>query len=121
MAEAVFEGWAIVELFGHRRLAGHVSEASLAGGKFVRLDVPGKDGATAATQFYNPSAIYALTPTSEETARRVAAMAQPAPVQQWELPQLPARPIADDDRNGEGDATERDLDDDLDEPEASAL
>jgi hypothetical protein len=86
MAEA-FEGWVILELMGHRRLGGYVSEASIGGATCIRIDVPGDNG-TQATQFYAPSALYCLTPTTEETARRVAKMSQPEPVKAWELPQL---------------------------------
>lgn len=96
---SVFEGHAILELMGHRRLAGHVSEVEIAGGKFLRLDVPSQTPGEppVATQFYSPGAIYCITPTSEETARAVAKGAQPAPVQRWELPQLAqARDIEDD-------------------------
>ena len=38
--EKTFEGWAIVELMGHRRLAGYVTETELAGAPMLRLDVP---------------------------------------------------------------------------------
>ena len=81
----VFSGWSILELMGHRRLAGFVSEQEIAGAAFLRIDVPGDNGFTA-TQFYAPSAVYCITPTTEEIARRVAQRAQPAPVQRWELP-----------------------------------
>jgi hypothetical protein len=37
---AEYEGWAIVELMGHRRLAGWVQEVELAGAPMLRLDVP---------------------------------------------------------------------------------
>lgn len=77
-----FAEWAIVELMGHRRLAGYLSAVEIAGKGFLRLDIPGEP---AATQLYNPAAVYAITPTSELTARRVAALSQPAPVQRWEL------------------------------------
>lgn len=39
-AEKTFEGWAILELMGHRRLAGWVEEVQLAGHGMIRLDVP---------------------------------------------------------------------------------
>lgn len=106
-----FEGWAIVELMGHRRLAGYVREVEIAGAGMLRLDVPGeKEGETVATRFYSPSALYCLTPTTEETARAVARGANPAPVQRWELPapakegdspraaELDDEPAADDGR-----------------------
>ncbi|MGE5801580.1 MAG: hypothetical protein ACM358_04945 [Gemmatimonadota bacterium] len=62
-----FEGWAIVELMGHRKLAGHVSEVTIAGAAMLRLDVPSEPPVT---QFYGGAAIYCITPTSEELARR---------------------------------------------------
>lgn len=86
-----FEGWAILELMGHRRLGGYVSEATVAGAGFLRIDVPGDDGGAdpdsmVATQFYSPSSVYCLTPVTEEMARAVAARNRPQPVQRWELP-----------------------------------
>lgn len=81
----LFEGWAVLELMGHRRLAGYVSEQEIAGKGFLRLDVPDGD-TTAATQFYSPASVYCLTPTTEDIARSVAKRNQPTPVQRWELP-----------------------------------
>jgi hypothetical protein len=81
-----YEGWAIVELMGHRRLAGIVSQAEQYGVAMLRLDVPEVDGGQAATQFYGGSSIYCVTPTTEEAARLVARRNVPAPVQTWELP-----------------------------------
>lgn len=80
-----FEGWVILELMGHRRLGGYLTEQEMAGGKFLRIDVP-TGGGEEATQFYSPSAVYCITPTSVETARAVALRNRPAPVAQWELP-----------------------------------
>lgn len=120
-----FEGWAILELMGHRRLAGYVRETELAGTGMLRLDVPTHAVAVCtcgstdpdsishvdhqhdcmlfqdenaappdaqATQFYSPSSVYCLTPTTETVARALAAKSRPAPVQRWELP--PAPPVA---------------------------
>ncbi|MEN6333516.1 MAG: acetyltransferase [Phycisphaerales bacterium] len=98
----VFEGWAIVELFGHRKLAGYCKQQDMFGGSFLRLDVPAAEGAgfgpnnMAATQFYGASAIYCITPTTEAIARNVAPGRQPAPVTPWELPALPACSDAQD-------------------------
>jgi hypothetical protein len=89
-----FEGWSILELMGHRRLAGYVTETEIAGAGMLRLDVPGENGhgprGTVATQFYSPASIYCLTPTTEEVARALAQRNQPQPVQRWELPPAPA-------------------------------
>lgn len=90
MDKSPFEGWAILELMGHRRLAGLVREQEIAGKGFLRIDVP-EGESWAASQFYSPDAVYCLTPTTEEIARAIAAHARPEPAHRWELP-APARP-----------------------------
>lgn len=85
-SEKPYEGWAIVELMGHRRLAGLVSQAEQFGVAMLRVDVPGENGEVSATQFYGGSSIYCLTPTTEEIARAVALRNRPEPVARWELP-----------------------------------
>lgn len=64
------ETWAVVELFGHQKIAGKVTEQMIAGGAFLRVDVPAVDGAQEFTRFYGANAIYAITPTTEEIACR---------------------------------------------------
>lgn len=81
--DQIFAEWVILELMGHRRLAGFLTEQEVAGKGFLRLDIPGQPPAT---QLYNPTAVYAITPTTEDIARAVAMTSQPAPVQRWELP-----------------------------------
>lgn len=90
-AEEVFEGWAVVELMGHRRLAGFISEQQIAGAAFLRLDVHGTE-AEIVTQFYAPNAVYCITPTTEELARKLGDKARPQPVSRYELE--PARAYA---------------------------
>ena len=82
-----FAGWAILELLGHRRLGGYVTEQTLAGHGVLRLGVPAINGHTETTQFYAPSALYCLTPTTEELARAVAELTRPQPVHRYELPE----------------------------------
>lgn len=79
-----FEAWALVELMGHRKLAGWVTEETRFGAAMLRIDVPGHEG-VASTQLYGPSALYCVTPISENTARRYALKSQPEPIQAWEL------------------------------------
>ena len=82
-----FEGWAILELFGHRRLAGYVRPEEQYGQAMLRIDVhPGEATEAVATQWYGGASIYCLTPTTEAIARAVAKGNRPAPVQRWELP-----------------------------------
>jgi hypothetical protein len=79
-----FEGWAILELFGHRKLGGRLSQVEIAGQGFIRIDVPDVE-ADQATQFYAPSAVYGITPCTEATARAIAAYQRPQPVTVWEV------------------------------------
>jgi hypothetical protein len=86
-----FEGWAIVELMGHRRLAGHVTEEEHFGTAMLRLDVHGLDAAApVVTQLYGGSSVYCLTPTTEDIARKLGERLRPAPVSRYELE--PPRP-----------------------------
>lgn len=83
-----FKQWAIVELMGHVRIAGLVTEEERFGAKLGRVDIP--NGESFTTQYFNGSSLYRLTPTTEEIARAVATNAQPEPVHRWELPKLSA-------------------------------
>lgn len=81
-----FEGYAVLELMGHRRLAGWVTEQEIAGAGMLRIDVYDGDAEEAAvTQFYSPFSLYALTPCSEKIARSVGARTRPAPVSRYEM------------------------------------
>lgn len=90
-----FEQWAILELMGHVKLAGRVTEEEHFGAKLGRIDIPNGEGFT--TQYFSGGSIYRLTPTTEEIARGVAQRNQPEPVHRWELPApkayaVPGRP-----------------------------
>lgn len=65
-------GWAIVELFGHRRLAGRVSEETIAGEQLLRVEVPRPDG-TVSVHRHGGKAIYGLHEVTEAAARAAAA------------------------------------------------
>ena len=82
MESKAFEEWAIIELMGHRKLAGTVSEHSIGGASFIRVDIP-----DSTTQFYNPSAVYCITPTTEDLVKEVAEIYKPEPITRWEMPE----------------------------------
>ena len=84
-----WEGWAILELMGHRRLAGYLSEQTIGGSSFLRLDIPGEEGKPAVTQFYSGGSVYCITPCDEETAKAVAAsLTERGPISRYELREL---------------------------------
>lgn len=66
--EITFEGYAVIELMGHRQRAGYIKDVELFGGKLLRIDIPVEPDKTV-TEFYGCSAIYALRPCTEEIAR----------------------------------------------------
>jgi len=68
MSEEAFEGWAILELMGHRQRPGYVKEVEMAGGKMIRVDIPVKEGEHV-TEYYGCAAIYAMRPCTEELVR----------------------------------------------------
>lgn len=96
-----FAGWVILELLGHRRLAGWMQEVQIAGAGFLRIDVPADTPDGTMTQMYPPGSVYAITPTTEEIARQVAKGCQPEPVHPWTLRALTAPP--DDSEEYDGD------------------
>lgn len=112
--EEVSGFWGVVELMGHTRLAGFVTEEEKFGTKLGRIDIPrSDDGSEATTVYFGGSSIYRITPTTEPVARSIARTNQPRVVQPWELPQLQsAASVANDDaamrRIGDDLASERD-------------
>ncbi len=97
----IYDGWAILELMGHVRLAGRVTEESHFGVALGRIDIPTSDGYT--TQYFGGSSIYRLTPTTEAIARSVALHNQIAPVRTWELPKPQQIEVDPADEDAEGD------------------
>jgi len=93
--EQSFKAWCIVELFGHVTLAGYVSEQAIGGASFIRLDVPAVDGQAEFTKLLGPSAIYSITPTSEDVARSAIEHIRARPVNVYYLPE-PKAPVVDD-------------------------
>lgn len=98
-----FEGWAIVEIMGHNTIAGYVSEVAMFGGAFMRVDVPAHEGQEAYTKFYGCSAIYGVTPTTQEIATKAAARLRVRPVSEWLVPTPTNRQLVDSYADSEDD------------------
>ena len=114
-----YEGWAIVEIFGHQKYAGRISTETIGAACMLRVDVPelpprqeevtgrysyhpetgtqlpkGTIISYAAvqgyTKFFGVAAIYAITPTTEEAALEAIEGLQPRPVLLVKLPKQAA-------------------------------
>lgn len=76
--------WAIVELMGHVRMGGRVSEEERFGTKMGRIDIPRGEGFY--TQYFGGQSVYRITIVEEAAARGVAAAMSLEPVHTWEMP-----------------------------------
>ena len=83
MENKTFDQWAIVEIMGHQRYAGRVTEQSVGGCNFVRVDVPGVKDMQPFTKLFGQSSIYCITPVDEETARAAVGQFRQQPLDEW--------------------------------------
>jgi hypothetical protein len=81
-----FESWAILEVMGHQKFAGLVTEETIAGTAFIRIDIPAADGKPKFTKLFGGSTIYCLTPVTEDVARAFAAKLRTEPITKWDIP-----------------------------------
>jgi len=83
-----FDLWCIVELFGHVKIAGRCTEQNIAGTNMLRVDVPETKIQPAFTRFFGASAIYAINPVDEATARYTAEKLEKKPIDSWDISEL---------------------------------
>jgi hypothetical protein len=92
------KGWCVLELMGHRKLAGYVSDDD----GLLRIDVYDQDPELepeeaaerdfqrvkpVATQWYGRQAIYCITATTKDLCVRYAKGLRIEPIGRWELPE----------------------------------
>lgn len=80
-----FDIYALVELFGHSRIAGRVTERNFGGSTFLQVDVPETKKNPSFSRFLNPSAVYAINPVDEVTMKNLAESIQSQPIQSWDI------------------------------------
>lgn len=78
-----FAAWAVVELMGRQQIAGYVTEQQIAGTPMLRVDVPETASSQPFTKFLGASAIYGITPVTEEIATSQAQYLDVRPFQTW--------------------------------------
>lgn len=83
--ENKFELFAIVELFGHQKMAGKVTEHTIGSATFIRIDVPETKRSPTFTRFINPASVYAIKPVTEEVAKESASRIASAPIELWDI------------------------------------
>lgn len=84
MTPEKFEVHAIIELFGHNKIAGKVTEQTLGGSTMIRIDVPDTKLSPAFTRLLHINAVYAINPVTEEVATQYAENLKVMPIQSWD-------------------------------------
>lgn len=128
-----FEGWAVIEMFGHQKIAGFVTTESYGQAALFRVDVPElperetvtRRGEYSSTQYLpagskvkrpaeppyskliGPGAVYAINPCTEETVRQYIEANRKLPLIPLEIATEIRRLVAPD-----GDDASDDYDDD---------
>ncbi|MDJ1500495.1 hypothetical protein [Xanthocytophaga agilis] len=87
------ETWGVLELMGHGKIAGMISTMVIGGATLIKVDVPETETIPAFTRMFNPSAMYALNPTTEVYARRVAESLKSTPIIPYDVEQQVRRTV----------------------------
>jgi hypothetical protein len=87
------KSWALVELFGHQRIVGYLTEQSFGTGVLFRVDVPdltkgGEVVRAGFTRYFGLSSIYSITPIDEQAVRKLLPIVEgsPAVVRPYSFP-----------------------------------
>lgn len=88
-----FRSWGLLELMGRTRIAGELSEQTIGGCAFIRVDVPEVGAIAAHTRYFTAQAIYGMTPLAEVTARKMAKYLESRPVSAYEVRDTPTAPL----------------------------
>nr|WP_320022063.1 hypothetical protein [uncultured Draconibacterium sp.] len=92
--ESKFELTGVVELFGHQKIAGTISEHGIGSSTFVRIDVPETKSQPKFTRFVNPSAVYAINPTDKETMLYMVENIAAKPIDSWDIQEMHQKILA---------------------------
>lgn len=82
-----FAHWAVLEIMGHQRFAGYVSEVAIGGSSMLRIDVPAVGALPAFTRYFGAASVYSISPVTEELARNIAQQLEQQPVTVYDLPE----------------------------------
>lgn len=80
--------WMLVELLGHNKIAGFVTEEQKFGQVLLRIEIPTcfEDGlVTYTTQFYGTHALYCATPINKNDAILLSKELRPTPFSKFDL------------------------------------
>ena len=88
----VFKAWMVLEIMGHRKVAGLVTEEERFGAVMCRVDIP-NNAREYTTQYYHASSVFCATPINETDARKLARHWRPEPFGKYDLQREEETPI----------------------------
>jgi hypothetical protein len=89
-AQQVEELWGLVELMGHQKIAGRLSEVTMYGAAWLRVDVPDRAGQPGFSQLYGSGAVYRITFATKDVALQAVEQIQAKPpIRLWGAEQIP--------------------------------
>lgn len=80
-----FDQYCLVEMMGRQRIAGRVTEKTIAGAGFLQVDVPETKTNPAFTRLIAPGSLYAINLVTEEVARMYAENLNVKPIESWDI------------------------------------
>lgn len=108
MGDNKFELTAIVELFGHTRMAGTVTEQTIGSASFIRIDVPETEQQPKFTRIVNPSAVYAINPVTKDVMLHMADQISEKPIDSWDIREMQKKLLALKEKKGDDFGPEED-------------
>lgn len=83
--QETIETWAYIEIMGHSKIAGRVSERKVGVAAMLQIDVPNPTEGFSHSALYSPQSIFSIQPTTEDWCRKFIAARVNYPV----LPFIP--------------------------------
>lgn len=80
-----YDQWAILELMGRTKIAGRVTEKTIAGVGFLNVHVPETTHHPSFHRQISPGSVFAINPVDEQTARFHAERINEAPIEAWDI------------------------------------
>lgn len=81
-----FAHWCVLEIMGHQRFAGYLTEITIAGTPMLQLTVPEYRDQPEFTRIFGGGSVYSISPCTEELARGMIPRLRQTPISIFDLP-----------------------------------
>ena len=80
--------YAMIELMGHARVVGLVTETKLAGAGFLQVDILDPEGKISFQRYIAPQAVYQISPIGREMAIELCGRWDQSRIESYDVPEL---------------------------------